>query len=156
MQGYDANALYAYCVAQPQPVDHPVCSEYKDMVLTDLTMGRTSGWSVGVHLWLEYVKCSDGLKVQNIHNGKELRLSRHGVRVDGYCASTQTVYGFFGCYWHGHSCLPDIGSDLQQEMLTQTRLCFQYTLELGYDLEVMWELLARDIEKFYGEDLHRQ
>ena len=126
------------------------------MVLTDLTMGRTSGWSVGVHLWLEYVKCSDGLNVQHIHNGKELRLGRHGVRVDGYCASTQTVYEFFGCYWHGHSCLPDIGSNLQQEMLTQTRLCFQYTLELGYDLEVMWELLARDIEKFYGEDLHRQ
>ena len=30
VQGYDANALCAYCVAQPQPVDHPVCSEYKD------------------------------------------------------------------------------------------------------------------------------
>ena len=86
--GANANALYAYCVAQPQPVDHPVCSEYKDMVLTDLTMGRTSGWSVGVHLWLEYVKCSDGLNVQHIHNGKELRLGRHGMRVDGYCAST--------------------------------------------------------------------
>ena len=83
-QGYDANALYAYCVAQPQPVDHPVCSEYKDGVLTDSTTNRTSGWSVGAHSWLKYVKCSEGLDVQHIHNEKEVRLGRHGVRVDGY------------------------------------------------------------------------
>ena len=39
VQGYDANALYASCVAQPQPADHPVCIEYKDGVLTDSTTG---------------------------------------------------------------------------------------------------------------------
>ena len=39
VQGYDASALVAYCVAQPQPVDHPVCSEYKDGVLTASTTG---------------------------------------------------------------------------------------------------------------------
>ena len=88
--GYDANALYAYCVAQPQPVDNPVCSEYKDGVLTDSTTNRTSGWSVGAHSWLKYVKCSEGLDVQHIHNEKEVRLGRHGVRVDGY-SMTMTV-----------------------------------------------------------------
>ena len=36
-QRYDANALYAYCAAQPPPVDPPVCSEYKDGVLTGFT-----------------------------------------------------------------------------------------------------------------------
>ena len=49
------------------------------------------------------------------------------------------MYEFLGCYWHGHSCLPNIGSNLQQERLTKTRLRLQHTLELGYDLEVMWE-----------------
>ena len=39
MQGYDANALYAYCVAQQQPVDHPVCSEYKKRGLNRLDNG---------------------------------------------------------------------------------------------------------------------
>ena len=102
---------------------HPVCSEYKDGVLTDSTTNRTSGWSVGAHLWLKYVKCSEGLDVQHIQNEKEVCLGRHGVRVDGYCASTQTVYDFLGCYWHGHSCLPIIGSDLQQERLTKSRFC---------------------------------
>ena len=49
------------------------------------------------------------------------------------------MYEFLGCYLHGDSCLPNIGSDLQQERLTKTRLRLQYTLELGYGLEVMWE-----------------
>ena len=47
VQGYDAKALYAYCVAQPQAVDHPVCCEYKDGALVGSTTGGTSGWSVG-------------------------------------------------------------------------------------------------------------
>ena len=49
VQGYDANALYAYCVAQPQPVDHLVCCEYKDGALAGSTTRGTSGWSVGAH-----------------------------------------------------------------------------------------------------------
>ena len=49
VQGYDANALYTYCMAQPQPVEHPVYSEYIDRVLIDLKTGRTGGWSAGAH-----------------------------------------------------------------------------------------------------------
>ena len=46
--GYDANALYTYCMAQPQPIEH-IYSEYKDRVLIDLKTGKSGGWSVGVH-----------------------------------------------------------------------------------------------------------
>ena len=49
----------------------------------DLTTSGTGGWSVGAHSWLEYVNCSEGLDVKHIHNGNEVRLGRHGVRVDG-------------------------------------------------------------------------
>ena len=84
VQGYDANTLYAYCVAQPQPVDHLVCCEYKDGALAGSTTGGTSGWSVGAHSWLEYIKCSEVLDIQHIHNGREVHLGRHGVRVTGY------------------------------------------------------------------------
>ena len=38
----------------------------------DSTMGRTSGWSARAHLWLDYVKCSEGLDIQHVHNGKEV------------------------------------------------------------------------------------
>ena len=77
VQGYDAYTLYTFCVAQPWPVDHPVCGKYKDGVLSVSITGRTSGWSVGAHLWLQYVKYSEGLDVQHIHIGKEVRLGRH-------------------------------------------------------------------------------
>ena len=36
-------------MAQPQPVEHPVYSEYEDRVLTDLLTGRTGRLSVGAH-----------------------------------------------------------------------------------------------------------
>ena len=26
--------------------------------------------------------------------------------VDGYCPETRTIYEFFGCYFHGHTCQP--------------------------------------------------
>ena len=46
-------------------------------------------------------------------------MGRHGVRVDGYGASTQTVYEFSGCYWRGLLCLPNTGCDLQRERLAK-------------------------------------
>ena len=45
----------------------------------------------------------------------------------------------FGMLFLGHSCLPNIGSNLLQERLTKTRLRLQYTLEIGYGLELMSE-----------------
>ena len=26
--------------------------------------------------------------------------------VDGYCPENRTIYEFFGCYFHGHTCQP--------------------------------------------------
>ena len=162
VQGYDANALYAYCVAQPQPVENPVCCEYKDGSLVGSTTGGTSGWSMGAHSWLEYVKCSEGLDIQHVHNGSEMRLGQNGVKVDGYCASTHTVYEFLGCYWHGHLCLPNASGELKQERFAKTKLCLQYTLELGYNLEVMWACewkrkvrMNGDIGRFVGPVIDR-
>ena len=63
---------------------------------------------------------------------------------------TQNI-SFLGCYWHRHSYLPNIGSELQQERFTKTRLRLQYTLELGYDLEVMWECEWRKRNRVDGD-----
>jgi hypothetical protein len=37
-------------------------------------------------------------------NGKERQRPKvPGIRVDGLCEETRTVYEFNGCYWHGHT-----------------------------------------------------
>ena len=151
IQGFDANALYAFCVAQPQPVGHPVRCEYKDGKLSGSLHPATSGWSVAAHTWLEFISCRDGLDIQHKHNGKEMRLGRHAVKVDGFCAANQTVYEFMGCYWHGHSCLKCADSDEQKQRLTMTRKRLQYLVELGYELEVIWECEWKEMVKTQRE-----
>ena len=33
-----------------------------------------------------------------------MRVGRHAIPVDGFCAQTNTIYQFHGCFWHGHPC----------------------------------------------------
>ena len=139
VQGFDANALYAYCVAQPQPVGHPVVCKYVDGRLASSDRPASSGWSIHEHTWLAYLSCRNGIDIQHIHNSGQVRIGRHGVKVDGFCATNKTIYEFLGCYWHGHTCLERRDCEEQQERLHHTRSKLQYVVELGYNIEVMWE-----------------
>ena len=49
VQGYDANALHAHCVAQPQPVDHIVYCEWVKQV--GGVWGHIHGWSMSKQRW---------------------------------------------------------------------------------------------------------
>jgi len=47
----------------------------------------------------------DGVKIMHGRNGREFNvLELPHFRVDGYCPETRTIYEFFGCYWHRHTC----------------------------------------------------
>ena len=49
--------------------------------------------------WLNYLSKRNGFKIQHALNGGEYRID--GMKVDGYCKETNTVYEFQGCFWHG-------------------------------------------------------
>ena len=58
-------------------------------------------------MWLVYREQTDGCTILHARNGREYRppeLSR--LSVDGFCTETRTVDEFFGCLFHGHTCLP--------------------------------------------------
>ena len=64
-------------------------------------------YSVKQILWLEYEMNRTGTFIQYARNGGEVRLTVVGgrvVEVDGYCAETNTVYEFDGCFYHGCPC----------------------------------------------------
>ena len=49
----------------------------------------------------------DGRKILHGRNGREYRLPNlPRFSVDGFCPETETVYEFFGYYYHGHNCQP--------------------------------------------------
>jgi hypothetical protein len=58
-------------------------------------------------MWLLHMEQTDGVAIKHARNGREYKLpDLPHFSVDGYCAITNTVYEFFGCYFHGCSCQP--------------------------------------------------
>jgi hypothetical protein len=52
--------------------------------------------------WLEYVSRAQNKFIQHIGNSEHEFYDYHTKRsVDGYCFSTNTIYQFHGCYYHG-------------------------------------------------------
>jgi hypothetical protein len=53
-------------------------------------------------MWLLQMEQTDGVTINHARNGREYRIPElPHFSVDGYCAETNTIYEFFGCYWHG-------------------------------------------------------
>jgi hypothetical protein len=57
-------------------------------------------------MWLVYREQTDGCKILHSGNGREYRLPHFpNLSMDGICVETETVHEFFGCLWHGNTCL---------------------------------------------------
>ena len=57
--------------------------------------------------WLRWVEAQLDRPLQHARNQGEFRIPDTRYTVDGYDATTRTVYEFHGCYWHGcywHGC----------------------------------------------------
>ena len=64
---------------------------------------KTDNYSKMSIMWLNYMAKTKNLKIQNALNGGEKKLAIDGktYKVDGFCKETNTVYEFYGCFWHG-------------------------------------------------------
>ena len=62
---------------------------------------KTDNFSKMSIIWLNYV--SNGNNIKHALNGgeKELTVGNKTYKVAGFCEETNTVYEFFGCFWHG-------------------------------------------------------
>jgi len=55
-------------------------------------------------MWLLRMEATDGVKIMHCREYTLPELPHFSVDV--YCPDTRTVYEFFGCYLHGHTCQP--------------------------------------------------
>ena len=62
---------------------------------------KTDNFSKMSIMWLNYV--SNGNSIKHALNGgeKKLDIGDKTYKVDGFCKETNTVYEFYGCFWHG-------------------------------------------------------
>ena len=118
---------------------------------------KTDNFSKMSIMWLNYV--SNGVNIQHALNGgeKKLTICNKTYKVDGFCEETNTVYEFYGCFWHGcPKCFKPniINSKNQKDMGTLNDLTIKKRDTIknaGYDHISIYEChLAKnkDFQKF--------
>ena len=103
------------------------CSNYmpKKTIAIIPEYAKTDNVSKTFIMLLNYVSTikAYGVNIQHALNGseKELTIGDKTYKVDGFCEETNTIYEFYGCFWHGcRNCYkPDIiNSKNQMDMGT--------------------------------------
>ena len=63
---------------------------------------RTDRFSKASIMWLNYISKNEGINIKHALNGgeKKLRIDNRTYKVDGFRKETNTVYEFYGCFWH--------------------------------------------------------
>jgi len=96
-------------------------------------------------LWLEWLSKQSGDPILHARNGGEFLIPSTQYHADGYSPSTNTVFEFYGCRYHGHGCTgsrdlrdPRTGFTMRElytaSMRRETRI-----KELGYPMQCIWE-----------------
>ena len=121
--GYDANALYLCCTGEDMCTGHYVLREKK----TDYK--RETGYSREAINWLEFL-ISTGLDIRHAENTPHGEKRIDDYSVDGFCEENNTVYEYYGCYFHGHDCKHNYDRQKWQKTLSRE----QSIRSLGYNL----------------------
>lgn len=95
--------------------------------------------------WLKYTAKVGNIEIQHAQHYGEYRIPGTRYRCDGYAPSTNTVYEFYGDYWHGNPTTTDAASYNIHLSKTFGEL-YQKTIDredqirkLGFNLVSMWE-----------------
>ena len=75
----------------------------KDTIAIVPEYSKTDNYSKMSIIWLNYMSKAKNLNIQHALNGgeKKLTIDDKTYKVDGFCKETNTVYEFYGCFWHG-------------------------------------------------------
>ena len=160
--GWDANALYLSCLMKEMPTKWYVRRRAEN----DFKPEASHKWGRSKMEWLEWVMKEEGVDIRHEFNGKEKRIGRRQLPVDGWCQETQTVYQFHGCYWHGCECMGKKMNNTKNVAMAalreETRENTEYLEKLGYKVVEMWECdwkkekaSNKELQRFIGT-MHRR
>jgi G:T-mismatch repair DNA endonuclease (very short patch repair protein) len=109
----------------------------------DIIRTQSIGYSKSQIEWLKYCEIIHNTKIQHAENGGEYMIGK--LRVDGFCQETNTIYEYYGDYWHGN---PKIVQKTKingtknipyDELYQKTMKREEKLKKLGYNLVIIWE-----------------
>lgn len=83
----------------------------------------------------------------------EYRIPSTRFHADGFCPNTNTVYEFYGDFWHGHptrydpTAVNSIKNCTFGELYTRTKQREKIIIALGYNLVTLWESDWNEMKK---------
>ena len=95
--------------------------------------------------WLEYVSKQKKIFIQHAQNIGEYKIPNTKFKVDGYCKENNTIYEFYGDYWHGNPeifipCNFNKKNDKKfGKLYLDTLKREKIIIELGYNIITIWE-----------------
>jgi hypothetical protein len=107
---------------------------------------HTAGYSKIAIRWLDHEAKKQGVKIRHAENGGEFSIrSKKGYKlpVDGFCEETNTVFEFYGDYFHGNP-KRFKGDDLYHgtpysQKWKKDEIKTKAFEDLGYKVVIMWE-----------------
>jgi len=97
--------------------------------------------------WLNQIAKEQNIYIQHFENEGEvfIRVNKKLIYFDGYCKDTNTIYEYYGNFWHGNPNIykPDdinaINKKTFGELYKQTIEREEILKKLGYNLITIWE-----------------
>ena len=148
--GYDANALYLWCLMQQMPIGMYVRRRAEDQFKPH----QAEVWGKMATEWLEWEASQTGNPIRHKFNSKEKRIGQRQLPVDGWCAKTNTIYQFHGCFWHGHECMTEKGITTNEKngksmehLRLDTQKNTKYIQQCGYNVKEIWECEWKEMKR---------
>nr|XP_015834829.1 PREDICTED: probable DNA polymerase [Tribolium castaneum] len=114
--------------------------------------------------WLSWLMQTENINISHAGNGREVRLNG-SLLVDGFCQETNTVFEFYGCWWHGcEKCFFNQTSNLNNKhdalfLRRENTFAIEEKIrKLGCNIRTIWECTFRndikdnpDLNRFVNE-----
>jgi hypothetical protein len=106
---------------------------------------KTKHYSKHQIQWLEFLQISQNTSISHALNGGEYKIPNTSFKADGYCSKTNTIYEYYGDYWHGNPkkyLLHEVNPSTKLtfgELYRRTKEREQQICQLGFNLVVIWE-----------------
>ena len=137
--GFDANALYLWAIGQDMPVG-PFVRRFSSTGFKPEKRDKI----IKMYQWMDYLRETENIEILHyLNNGEEKRIGP--FRADGFNPSSNTVFEFHGCYFHGHICqnTKNIRNEKwhynKDALFKQTQTRKEYITSLGYKVREIWE-----------------